>query len=139
MINRTPSPSNQKGALLEKRSLRAGFKSAPTKKIHSPRKEERCDDEACRLLYEARCLDDKENVPGTEPERYGGARFSGATTRRPASLPNQNGAQQRKSASPARHSCFSIDENFLESAVRARAGSHGDVAVSPRRHAVHSM
>ncbi|CAN7164930.1 hypothetical protein LJR143_000179 [Pseudoxanthomonas sp. LjRoot143] len=139
MVNNPPSPANQKGAPPKKVSSRAGFKRALTKKIHSLRKEERCDDDVHRLAHEVLHLDDEENFLAAEPERFRGSRFSGETTTKPASRPNQNGAQPRKFASRTRHSCFSIEENFLENAPRAYAGHHDGIAGPPCRRATCSL
>ncbi|MBD9468982.1 hypothetical protein [Pseudoxanthomonas sp. PXM01] len=135
MVNKPPSPANQKGAPPKKVSSRAVFKGALTKKVSSHSKEERFDDDVHRLAHQVRHLDDEENFLAAEPERFMGSRLSGETTRKPTSLPNQNGAWAMTSASRTRHSCLSIEENFLESAVRAHAGHHYGVAVTPRGRA----
>lgn len=139
MVNKPPSSSNQKGALPKKVSSRAVFKGALTKKVSSHSKEERFDDDVHRLAHQVRHLDDEENFLAAEPERFRGARLSGETTTKPASLPNQNGAQPRKFASRAMHSCFSIEENFLENAPRAYAGHHDGITGPPCRRATCSL
>jgi hypothetical protein len=79
----------------------------------------RRDDEENPFAREARSCHDEANFIDVEPERVGGSRLPGETTRNMAMPSNQKGAPPGKFSSHARRVCLAVEEIFLDDALRA--------------------